>query len=99
MSKVEVIDRKFVFTGVNPCNGNIYTQDNAVLFCAHDQALPACLEAYYRECKRIKCDSSHLKSIKLLRQRVIKFQMEVKSKVPDTNTVCEINRCIKGEFE
>ena len=95
----EVIDRKFKILAVNPCNGNFYTEDNAILFCAKDQALVAALVAYGDECERIGCGPEHLESIDLLINRVTAYQLTVEQKIPDTETDCEIDRCIGGNLK
>lgn len=94
---MSTIDRKFKFIAVNPCNGNVYTEDNAVVFCAKDQALIPTLSAYRDECKKIGCGNEHLESIDLLIGRILEFQQE-EVKKPDTDTNCEIDRCIGGNI-
>jgi len=91
-----VIDRKFRILAVNPCKANsVYTEDDGIFFCAHDTALPAALEAYKHECIRFKCGKEHIESIELLQKRVDDYQLH-NCKVPDTDTDCEIDRCIGG---
>ena len=96
---MEVIDRKFKFIAFNPCKGTIYTEKNAVVFCAQDKAFLKALEEYYLECEKLGCGQDHLISVSLLLDRVERYQKEVKSKIPDTETTCEIDRCIKGKLE
>ena len=91
-----MIDRKFKILAINPCNGKIYTEENAVLFVAKDKALPDALFAYRRACEDLKCDDAHIESIGLLIERVVEFQVEICEK-PDTDTPCEIDRCIGGK--
>ena len=98
MEKKNVVDRKFVFTAVNPCKGTVYTQENAVVFCAKDMALVPTLKAYKGECVRIGCHREHIDSINLLIDRVITFQKKVEFRKPDTDTDCEIDRCIYGNI-
>ncbi len=81
---MEPVDRKFKILAVNPCNGNIYTEDNAILFCAQDKAVPAMLRAYAKECKCFGVNDEHIESISLLHDRVQSFQANVTSKIPDT---------------
>jgi hypothetical protein len=90
------VDRKFEFTAVNPCNGKVYTQENAIVFCAKDKALVAALVGYSRVSKFYGSNPEHLESIALLIERVKKYQEEVGSKTPDTIGDCEIDRCIGG---
>ena len=98
---MEKIDRKFRFVAVNPCNGKTYTEDNALILCAKDAALLPTLETYYHECKELGCGKDHLESIDLLILRVKKFQAAGKDQdhfhIPDTDTDCEIDRCIGGK--
>jgi hypothetical protein len=94
MSKI--IDRKFKILAVNPVKGKIYTEENAVLFAAKDKALIPALLKYYEACEKLGCDSTHLESIKLLMERVEKFQAENESRVPDTDAGPEADRCILG---
>ena len=90
------IDRKFKIMAVNPCKQNkIYTEKDGVFFCAKDAALPATLEAYRAICMDIGCNSEHIESIDLLIGRVKVYQLKTK-KIPDTETDCEIDRCIGG---
>ena len=91
-----MIDRKFKFVAVNPCKGNFYTEENAIVFCAKDRAVPAMLLEYIRQCRRLGCGQDHLESISLLIDRVNIYQHEVEKKIPDTETDCEIDRCIGG---
>ena len=91
-----MIDRKFKLLAVNPCNGKIYTEDDAVVFCAKDECLPAALEAYKDVCEIRGCGKEHIESIELLIERVHDFQRYRETKLPDTETDCEIDRCIGG---
>jgi hypothetical protein len=91
-----MIDRKFKFTAVNPCNGKHYSEKDAIVFCAKDRALIPTLQAYYVECASLECGQDHLESIELLIGRVKTYQVAYGTKVPDTETDCEIDRCIGG---
>ena len=93
-----VIDRKYKILAVNPCSGNVHTEEDAVVFLAKDRAFPYALEEYLRQCKKLQCDDIHLESIRLLIARVDSYQEKMGSKVPDTNTPCEIDRCITGKL-
>ncbi len=95
---MEVIDRKFVFTAVNPCNGHYYTQANAVVFAAKDRAFLPALESYREACVKLNCDESHIESIDLLIDRVRTYQKTVEKRIPDTDLPCEIDRCIGGNL-
>lgn len=91
-----MIDRKFIFTAVNPCNGKHYTQENALILCAKDRAVIPALYAYHAACQNLGCGQEHLESILLLIGRVGEFQRH-ESRIPDTETACEIDRCIGGK--
>ena len=93
---MEKIDRKFIFEALNPCNGNVYTAQNAFVLCAKDKAVPAALRAYLRECIDLGANVEHVKSIGLLIGRVERYQAEVESRVPDTIGACELARCLHG---
>ena len=92
-----IIDRKFIFTAVNPCNGKHYTQENAIVFAAKDLALVPALVRYRKACVALGCSASHLVSWDMLMQRVKIFQKMIECKVPDTDSACEIDRCIGGK--
>ena len=94
----EVIDRKFQILAVNPCNCNIYTEQNSLLLCAKDKAVPAALEAYMKKCRDLGCSYEHLESISLTIERVREYQKKHPHivKIPDTDLPCEIDRCIGG---
>ncbi len=90
-----MIDRKFKILAVNPCKGKHYTEENSMLFCAKDKALLPALYAYREACEKLGCGSEHLESILLLIGRVGEYQRE-ECRIPDTETDCEIDRCIGG---
>jgi hypothetical protein len=83
-SNHEIIDRKFLFLAINPFNRHMYTEKNAMVFCAKDKALPATLNFYREECKRIGAGEDHILSVGLLLDRVMEYQHLVESRVPDT---------------
>lgn len=92
-----IIDRKFRILAVNPCKiGRVYTEKDGIFFCAHDAAVPAMLVTYVEECKRLGAEPNQIESAELLRKRVIGRQNTGDVKVPDTETDCEIDRCIGG---
>ncbi len=94
---MEVVDRKFKFVAVNPCNGKVYTEENAVVFCAKDRALVAAIEAYISSAGFFGAADEHLESMGLLLGRVNEYQRTIECRVPDTETDCEIDRCIGGK--
>ena len=92
-----IIDRKYKILAVNPCNGHIHTEEDSILFVADDKAVPEMLATYRDECKKLRCDGPHLESIRLLQHRVSVRQSQTGGKIPDTDTPCEIDRCIGGK--
>lgn len=92
---MENIDRKFKILAVNPVNGKIYTDKNALLLCAKDKAVPVALEAYQVECQRIGANKEHIQSVGLLIGRVREYQKEIESRIPDT-VGDELPRCLFG---
>jgi len=92
-----MIDRKYKILAVNPCSGNIHTEDDSILFSAKDGALPDTLMFYKERCKELGSDENHLESIDLLINRILDFQRGNNWKIPDTDTPCEIDRCIGGK--
>ena len=92
-----IIDRKFKFVAINPCNKKVYTEENAVLFCAKDRCLIPAIDAYYHACLISGCGTEHLESIRLLKDRIADFQ-KLEIRTPDTETDCEIDRCIGGNL-
>jgi hypothetical protein len=93
---MEKIDRKFRFVAVNPVNKKVYTEDNALILCAHDLAVPTALRAYRDECKRLNANPEHIESVTLLLDRVLQFQLDNATKVPDT-VGAEIPMCLGKE--
>ncbi len=91
-----IIDRKFKFVATNPCKGNVYTEKNALILCAKDKAVPRGLRAYRDECVSLGCGKEHIESIELLIERVKDYQENIESRIPDTESDCEIDRCIGG---
>lgn len=93
-----MIDRKYKILAVNPCSGNFHTEDDSVLFLAQDLALLPALRKYAEECGLLGCEDAHIESINLLISRIEVYQKDVVSKVPDTDSPCEIDRCIGGKI-
>jgi len=90
------IDRKFTIRAVNPINKKEYTEENSLLLCAKDLAVPAAIAAYQQECIKLGCSDEHIESVGLLYERVIEYQEEIEQKIPDT-IGDEIDRCLHGE--
>ena len=95
---MNVIDRKFVFTAVNPVNGKKYDPTNAIVFCAKDVCLVPALQAYAQACIENRANVEHIQSISLLIDRVQEFQNDVECRIPDTRGR-EIDRCIHGNLD
>ena len=93
---METIDRKFRILAVNPANGHIYTDKDALLLCAKDAAVPAALRCYLAECAKLGANPEHLQSVSLLLQRVEAYQLVVDARIPDTVGQAELDRCLRG---
>ena len=94
-----IIDRKYKILAVNPCSSNHHDENDSILFLAKDKAVPAMLKTYYEECKKLNPNNTaHLESIILLTERVVKYQKDIESKIPDTDLPCEIERCVNGNI-
>ena len=94
-----VIDRKFEFLARNPVTGKVYTERNAMVFCAKDSAVPAMIAKYIKTCKAQGCDDNHTGSMNLALARVAAFQTNIdgrRGRVPDT-VGDEVARCLDGE--
>ena len=92
-----VIDWKFIIFAVNPANGKVYTEENSLLLCAKDAAVPDALETYGASSDRRGSNPEHVVSAGLLRERVIDFQTRAGGgRVHDTLGE-ELPRCLRGE--
>ena len=90
------IDWKFRILAVNPCKVNrVYTEADGIFFCAKDAALPAAIVAYIDECKLLDCGDSHIQAMTQALERIRAYQKS-NLKIPDTDTDCEIDRCVGG---
>jgi hypothetical protein len=71
--------------------------DWAIMVMKGRAVVPA-LKAYKVACKELHCEDTHIESIRLLIERVEKFQEDFTeyTKAPDTNLRCEVDRCIGG---
>ena len=76
-----MIDKKY--TGViTKADGTIV--DDWIILRAKDAAVPDTLRHYIAKCIEIGADTEHIEGIRLLIQRVEKYQAENGSKVPNT---------------
>ena len=91
-----MIDRKYKILAVNPCSGRVHNEEDSILFLAKDLAVLPMLETYVGECNLLGCEDTHIDSVNLLIERVEEYQKKIKAEIPDTNSICEIERCIKG---
>lgn len=93
---METIDRKFKISATNPVNGKQYSEENSLLLCAKDAAVPAALVAYREKCIELGANTEHIESIDLLIGRVESFQnIAGGGRVTDT-IGDEIPRCLHG---
>ena len=90
------IDRKFHIDATNPVNGKQYDENNSLLLCAKDAAVPAGLIAYRDKCEQLGAAPEHIASIQLLIGRVVEFQAAAGGgRIPDT-IGAELPRCLEG---
>lgn len=94
---MEAIDRKFKFKAVSIRTKKQYTEKNAVVFLAKDALLPEVLERYKQLCKENNVDERQIEGIRLLRERVVRYQTENPRKVsfPDVDAGEEEKRVCK----
>ena len=94
---MEVIDRKFKFKAVSNKSKKVYTEKNAIVFLAKDILLPALLDKYLELCQFAEVDSRQIEGVKLLKERVEKWQVknEKKVHVPDIEEGKEEKRVCK----
>ncbi len=89
------IDRKFRLLAINPVTGKHYSEQDAIVLCAKDAAVPAALEAYRDKCIELGANIEHIHSVELMLRRVLDFQKKRGGgRTPDT-VGREIPRCIK----
>jgi hypothetical protein len=93
---MEGIDRKFIIFAINPSTGKTYTHHDALLLCAKDVSVPDALETLRSSALKHGADTNHGDSLGLLRERVLQYQADVHSRIPDT-VGAEIARCIQGK--
>lgn len=93
------IDRKFNIFAINPSTGKTYTDQDALLLCAKDAAVPAALIAYRDKCAVLGANQEHIDSVQLLIGRVVDFQdRQGGGRIPDT-VGAEIARCLQGKAQ
>lgn len=79
------LDRKFTGTITKVKDGSVVPDDQYVVFLAKDNAFPAALAAYAKECERIGADPRHVIAARALQGRVAQWRHEHPElcKVPD----------------
>lgn len=84
---MEPIDRKFTIRAMCREHAHAHTEADSVLFLAKDRALPATLRFYHEECVRLGVDERQLEGVRLLIERVERFQTEHTEivKLPDVD--------------
>lgn len=93
------IDTKVIMTAVNPCNGNVYTQHNAILLSAKDRCVLPALEAYLDACVHENADMVQIESVEALIERVKLFQEKHGAKTPDIDSDCEVEMVFRKDSE
>lgn len=83
------IDRKFKISATANRSGKHYTEQNAVLFLAKDRAFALTLPDYIRHCREVGAAPEQIQAAELLLERVLKFQSENETKVPDVDPLAE----------
>ncbi len=74
MTGGEPIDMKFVFSAIGREHGTNHSHRDALLFLAHDAALPETLRAYHRACRKRGAKTRQLKHLDELLARVEAWQ-------------------------
>ena len=84
---MENIDRKYQISAISVEHGHPHSEADSVLFLAKDKALIPTLQFYFDECTKLEADINQLIGIKLLIERVQRWQLENidKLKVADIN--------------
>lgn len=94
-----IIDRKFRFIAFRSGDPNVYSERNAILFCAKDRAVIWGLKAYrlyYKASDTVK--RSFIEWIDRLIHNVELYQKNIESKIPDTNEE-ELKRCLANNLQ
>lgn len=68
------IDPTHTFHAVNMCTLQTHSHESAFVLAAADEALPAALEAYQAECRRLEVSVRHLAYIRCLYDRVLTYR-------------------------
>jgi hypothetical protein len=95
----EVIDRKYNIVAISNHSGKRYTEHDGIFFKLTDALLPDMLDKYHQLALEKKADARQLRGIRLLKERVLRFQRANISvvKLPDVEEgkeeehVCQSN--------
>ncbi len=90
-NKLKAIDRKFIIHAQSRRSKKIYNEQSGVLFLARDKAFLLTLPDYLKRCNELGADAAQIASVKLLIERVQKYQNDHPDevKVPDVNLAQE----------
>jgi len=94
---MEIIDRKYRFEAVSISSGRKHSEKDAMIFLAEDKLLPEVLDFYAELCVRYNVDRRQLEGVKLVKERVLKYQEKHANKVdlPDVKEGKEYKRVCK----
>lgn len=82
------LDAKFSGVIIKAKNGAIVPPDEYIVFLAQDQALPAMLEFYEKECRRLGAAKEQLAAIQQMRARLKSWR----DRHPDRLKVADVQR-------
>lgn len=77
------IDAKYTFVAVNPTTNNYHTHEDAFVVLAKDKAFLAVMPAYLEKLIEFGADERQIAAAEAMMRRIISFQSEFGSKVPD----------------
>lgn len=80
------LDAKYRFVAVSVEHGTEHSEEDAILFCAHDAALPRALQAYREESVRLAASARQLQGIDRLIEYVRQWQARHPAKVRVADT-------------
>lgn len=77
-------DWKYNVTGITKNDGTPVDPDDCIVFKRGDRAVPGMLDTYAAECEKYGATPEHIEGIMALKERVVRYQTYVESKIPDT---------------
>ena len=92
-------DWKYKILAVNPCSGNIHTEEDAALFLAKDKAFTLAMssgKSYTQALEELGADEAQIQGARKMILRMIEYQEKHGGKVPDLSSDCEIERAVRG---